>query len=162
MEQKYRAVKDYQINIDYDIDKLRKIANNKILDGFNDFNDFKNNTPSMGIRTTLENELKISKTEVLNYLMGFPLNFKLKFFVKTLSNIWLDDMEMNGSTNKKIKYLISQKIEITNVGHIAELKFDFDKKKKLISQNFESTTHIDIQEFLAWAESKGFIIEKSQ
>jgi hypothetical protein len=179
MKQEYRAVKDYQINIDYNIDELMKIANNdfvseskrgsgksisryrnKILDGFNGFNDFKENIALMGIRTTLENELKISKTEALNYLTGFPLNFKLKSFVKILY-LWFDYMEVNGTTNiEKINFLISQKKETTEEGHIAKLIFDFEKKKKLIERNFESDSHIDIQEFLAWADSKGFITLK--
>jgi hypothetical protein len=157
MEQKYRAVKDYQINIDYDIDKLMSIVENiflgtgeksiseyrnQILDGSDDFDDFKKKTPLMGTRTTLENELKISDTEALNYLMDFPLNFNLEPLVKML----FDDA--------KPSFFIIQEEDRK---HIVSLKLNFDDKKKLISQNFESRTHIDIQEFLAWAESKGFI-----
>jgi hypothetical protein len=168
MEQKYKNVKDYKINIDYNIDELMNIAKKnpkyktEIINGFDDFEDFKETTALMAVRTSLENELKVSDTEALNYLTGFPLNFKSKSLVEMLAGYWFDHMKLNEKTDiDKIKYLITHKNKIkeTEVGHIAKLKLDFDKKQKLISKNFESTKYIDMQEFLAWAESKGFIGE---
>ena len=170
MEQKYRAVKDYKINIDYDTAKLRNIINREprykkeIINGSFSFSDFKKNTVLLGIRTTLENELKISNKEALNYLMDFPLNFNLELFVKLLLDILPDKIEniiafeaIDKNKLTTIKEIMESKEDI---GHYARLKFNFDKKKELISQNFESKLHIDVQEFLAWAESKRFITLK--
>ena len=98
----------------------------------------------IGERTTLKNDLKITDKEALNYLMSLPLNFNLEPFVRLFDNI---DQFFSISDKEK--------------QHIDRLKLNFDKKKKLISQNFESKTHIDVKEFLAWAESRDFIIEKS-
>jgi hypothetical protein len=95
----------------------------------------------MGARTTLENELKISNTEALNYLMGFPLNFNLEPFMRLFYTQF-------GSLN-------DEELEYIDI-----LKFDFDKKKKLIKQNFESTTHIDVKDFEAWVKIKKFITLK--
>ena len=174
-KQGYKAIMDYKINKDYDIVKLRNIINEdprykkEIINGSYSFDDFKNETALMGTRITLKNELKISDTEALNYLMGFPLNFNLELFVKLLFDKLFDNIRKYDSINENIdtninknKYLINRKTEITDVGHFARLKFDFDKKKKLIRQNFESTTHIDVKEFKDWAESRCFIIKKSQ
>lgn len=119
----------------------------KILDGSDGFDDFKKKTPLIGTRITLENELKISNTEALNYLMGFPLNFKLESLVKMLP----DDVKFS-------PYMSYKEV----LKHINSLKLNFDDKNKRIERNFESTTHIDIQEFLAWAESNDFIIKKPQ
>ena len=138
------AVITYQKNKDYDavesinFDELINFISNEsrwgvdMPDGSDDF--FKN-VVLMGARTTLENELKISNTEALNYLMGFPLNFNLEPFMR----LFEDD-----------QYQYMQPID----------KLNFDKKKKLIRQNFESTTHIDVEEFLEWSENKGFITLK--
>lgn len=164
MEQKHKNSKNYKINTDYNIDELINIAKKnpkyktEIINGFNDFDDFKKTTTLMNVRTSLENELKVSDTEALNYLTGFPLNFKSKSLVEMLAGYWFNHMKLNDKTDiDKTKYLITQKAEKTEVGHIARLKLDFDKKKKLIKKNFESTEYIDVQEFLVWAENKGFI-----
>jgi hypothetical protein len=125
MKQEYRMVKNYKINIDYDI---------------RDFGNFEDDNPLIGI----ENELKVSNTEALNYLMGFPLDCELKSLVERLPN--------NYSS-----VISKENLKEYNNFH---LKWGFDKKKKLISKNFESTTHIDVQEFLAWAERKNFITLK--
>lgn len=166
MEQGYKSIKDYQINIDYDVDKLINIVKrvserrNKTIDDWkkdNVYNNLGHNIASIftGTRTTLENALKISDTEALNYLMDFPLNFKLESFVMRL----LDDVQSDliDKDIDKNKYLTDQETYETEVGHIARLKLNFDKKKKLISQNFGNTTHIDKQEFLTWAENENFI-----
>jgi hypothetical protein len=142
----------YQISKDYDIDKpihfdkliniLKELCRNiKVLE----FDDFKNNVVLKGARTTLENEFKISKTEALNYIMGFPLSFNLEPFVKLFGGI---TGGMNGAN-----------LTYHDAGHIARLTSDFDKKKELIRQNFKNST-IDAKEFKDWAESKNFITLK--
>jgi hypothetical protein len=164
-KQGYKAIMSHQIKIkkDYDIVKLMIIIENnqeykdKIINGFDSFDDFKESTALMGIRTTLGNALKISNTEALNYAMGFPFNFKLKSFVKILTNRLLNGQEMNKHTKiVKIKHLIKLKTEKTEAGDVARLKLGFDEKKKLISQNFESTTHIDVTDFKNWIIIQGF------
>lgn len=129
-------------------------------DIINDFvDDIKKNTIFIGIRTTLENELKISNTEALNYLMGFPFNFGLESFVTKLFDVLLDVIKRLFQDDiEKNKFLtLKETLEAdTDSGHVARLKSSFDKKK-LIEQNFESATHIDVQEFLAWAANNGFI-----
>jgi hypothetical protein len=155
MEQEYKAVKDYQTNKDYDIDEpinfieLANILKNVIESPYDNqeltelilkyFNIFNKNVVLIGARTTLKNELKITPKEALNYLMSLPLNFNLEPFVRLFNNA--DRFHVISDKDKQ---------------HIDRLKLNFEKKG-LISQNFESCTHIDVQEFLAWAENKGFI-----
>jgi hypothetical protein len=167
MEQGYKAVKDYQININYDIDKLINIVKrvserrNKTIDDCIKDNVYINleliniKNIFIGTRTTLENALKISNTEALNYLIGFPLNFNLESFVMRLFDDFQSDL-IDEDIDKN-KYLTDQETYETEAGHIVRLKLDFDKKKKLIRQNFGSTTHIDKKKFLAWAERENFI-----
>lgn len=156
--------KNCQINTDYDIEKLINIVKrvserrNKTRDDWindNVYNSLNIESVLTSTRTTLENALKISDTEALNYLMGFPLNFKLESFVMRL----FDDVQSDliDEDIDKNKSLTHQETYETEAGHIARLKMNFDKKKKLIKQNFENTAHINTQEFLAWADSEGFI-----
>jgi len=139
------AVITYQKNKDYDIDKpinFEEIINfieREAQWGYRSdyYDDFFTNILLMGARTTLDNELKISNIEALNYLMGLPLNFNLETFGKLFEYTEYQDMQT-----------------------VDSLKSNFDNKKKLISQNFKSTTHIDVEEFLEWSENKGFITLK--